>query len=130
MHRACPQSCPHIWKMPPNDLVHRRTTFPISINGLANTFEHWRTLKNSSSCSDVKEEVQNVAILDHVFLAFGAHLASVLGTLLALVGNEVLEGNGLRPDEAALEIAVDHASCLGCGVADVDGPGAHLLRLR
>jgi hypothetical protein len=36
--------------------------------------------------SDVEQEVQHVAVLDHVFLAFGAHLAGILGALLALVG--------------------------------------------
>ena len=130
MHRACPLSCPHIWKMPPNDLVHRRTTFPISINGLANTFEHWRTLKNSSSCLDVEQEVQHVAILDHVFLAFGAHLARVLCALFTLVLDEVFKRDGLGPDEAALEVAMDHTCGLGSGVAHMDGPGAHFLHAR
>ena len=36
--------------------------------------------------SDVEQEIQHVAVLDHVFLAFGAHLAGVLGALLALTG--------------------------------------------
>jgi hypothetical protein len=36
--------------------------------------------------SDVEQEVQHVAVLDDVLLAFGAHLAGVLGALLALVG--------------------------------------------
>src|SRR6218665_1304868 len=68
--------------------------------------------------SDVEEEVEHVAVLDPVVLAFGAHLARVPGALLALAGNEVVEGNGLGADEAALEVAVDHAGGLGCGGAD------------
>src|SRR3990167_511410 len=121
---------PPIWKMPPNDLVHRRTTFPISINGLANTFEHWRTLKNSSSCLDVEQEVHHVAILDNVFLAFCAHLARILGALLTLVLDEIVKRDGLGTDETTLEIAVDHACGLRGGIAHVDGPGAHFLHAR
>src|SRR3990167_8782338 len=54
--------------------------------------------------SDVEQEIQHIAVLDDVLLAFGAHLAGVLRALLALVGNEVVEGDGLRADEAALEV--------------------------
>src|SRR5690606_13321312 len=34
---------------------------------------------------------------------------------------------GLGADEAALEVGVNHAGCLGCGVAHADCPGAHFL---
>ena len=63
-------------------------------------------------------------------LAFGAHLAGFLGALFALVGDVVLVGDGLRADEAAFEVGVDHAGGLGRGGADRHGPGAHFLRLR
>ena len=65
------------------------------------------------AASDVEQEVHHVAILDDIFLAFGAHLARVLGALLALEGDEVVEGDGLGADEAALEVAVDDACGLG-----------------
>jgi hypothetical protein len=89
-----------------------------------------RTLHRSESMNlelDVEQEVQHVAVLDDVFLAFGAHLAGFLGAGLALVGDEVVEGDGLGADEALLEIGVDHAGGLRRGVALVDGPGAHFL---
>ena len=76
---------------------------------------------------DVEQEVQNVAVFHHVFLAFCTHLAGILGALLALVGNEIIKRYGLRANEAALEVAVDHASSLWGGVSNVDGPGAHFL---
>ena len=42
--------------------------------------------------SDVEQEVHHIAILDDVLFAFGAHLARVLGALLALELDEVVEG--------------------------------------
>src|SRR5690606_14704605 len=54
--------------------------------------------------SDVEQEVQHVAVLNHVILAFGAHLARFLGALFALVGDEVVVGDGLGTNEAALEV--------------------------
>jgi hypothetical protein len=55
------------------------------------------------------------------------HLAGFLGALLALAGDEVVEGYGLGADEAMLEIGMDHAGRLRRGVALVDGPGADFL---
>ena len=71
--------------------------------------------------SDIEEEIQHIPVLDHVFLAFGPHLASVLGGLLTLEVDEVLEGDGLGANETTLEVGVDDARGLRCGVADVDG---------
>src|SRR5574337_287752 len=85
------------------------------------TDKYWRR-------SDVEQEIQHVAVFDDVILPFGAHLAGFLRALFAAAGDEVVEGDGLRADEAALEVAVDHARRLRRGVADVDRPGAHLLR--
>src|SRR4051794_595745 len=72
--------------------------------------------------SDVKQEIQHIAILDHIFLAFLAPLAGFLGALLALVRDEVIISDGLGADEAAFEVGVDHAGRLRRGVALVDGP--------
>ena len=77
--------------------------------------------------SDIEQEVQHVAVLDDVVLAFGAHLAGFLGALFALVLDEVVEGDGLGADEAAFEVGVDDAGGFGGGVAFVDGPGADFL---
>ena len=76
---------------------------------------------------DVEQEIQHVAVLDDVFLAFDAHLAGFLGAGFALAGDEVVVGDGLGADEAALEVGVDDAGRLRRGVAAVDGPGAHFL---
>ena len=62
--------------------------------------------------SDIEQEVQHVAVLDDVVLAFGAHLAGFLGALFALVLDEVVEGDGLGADEAAFEVGVDDAGGL------------------
>jgi hypothetical protein len=64
--------------------------------------------------SDVEQEVQHVAILDHVFLAFGAHLAGFLGAGFALVLDEVVKGDGLGADEAAFEVGVDDGGLRRC----------------
>ena len=45
--------------------------------------------------SDIEQEVQHVAVLDDVVLAFGAHLAGFLGALFALVLDEVVKDDGL-----------------------------------
>src|SRR5574343_1471990 len=83
--------------------------------------------RGADPASDVEQEVHHVAILDDVFLAFGPHLASILGPLFALVLDEILERDGLRAADAAFAVAVDHAGGLRGGVANVDGPGAHFL---
>src|SRR3990167_11031477 len=77
--------------------------------------------------SDVEQEVQHVAVLDHVLLAFRTHLAGLFRACFTLVLDEVLEGDGLGADEAPLEIGVDDAGGLGGRVTDADGPGAHFL---
>ena len=59
--------------------------------------------------SDIEQEVQHVAVLDDVVLAFGTHLAGFLGALFALVLDEVVEGDGLGADEAAFEVGMDDA---------------------
>src|SRR5512145_2434808 len=80
--------------------------------------------------SGAEQEVHHIAILDDVFLAFRAHLAGILGALLALVGNEVFIGDGLGPDVALLEIGVNHASRLRSGITHMDRPGTHFLHAR
>ena len=59
-----------------------------------------------------EEEVQHVAVLHPVGLAFRSHPAGLFRPLLAAEADEVVVGDGLGPDEAALEIAVDDAGGL------------------
>ena len=60
--------------------------------------------------SDVEQEVEHVAVLDHVLFSLGAHLARLLGAVFALVGDVVIEGDGLGADEAALEAEIAELS--------------------
>ncbi len=77
--------------------------------------------------SDVEQEVQHIAVLDDVFLAFGAHLAGFLGTLFALNLDEIVVRNRLGADKAAFKVGVDGRSCARGRVADVVRSGAHFL---
>jgi uncharacterized protein YllA (UPF0747 family) len=75
-------------------------------------------------------EMQHVAVLDDVFLAFCTHLPCVLRALLTPVLDEVVIRDGLGADVAAFEICMDDARRLGAGVANVDGPGEPPSRRR
>jgi hypothetical protein len=56
--------------------------------------------------------MDDVAVLDHVFLALVAGLACFLGRDFAAERDVVVIGDGLGADEAAFEIAVDDAGGL------------------
>ena len=56
--------------------------------------------------------MQNVAVLDQIFLAFQPQLAGIARAGLALQRDVVRIGDGLGADEALLEIRVDDAG--GC----------------
>ena len=75
----------------------------------------------------VEQEVQNIPIMHHIFLTLRAHLAMFFRTVFAFELDEVREGNGLRADEAFFKIGVNRGGGAGCGVAFVDGPGAHFF---
>ena len=77
--------------------------------------------------SDVEAEQHHVAVLDDIFLAFGAHLAGLLRSRLAAEADEILIGDGLGADEAALEIGVDDPGRLRRLRAVLDRPGAGFL---
>src|SRR3546814_12556534 len=79
--------------------------------------------------SDVEEEVQHVAVLDDVFLAFLAQPPSRGGAGFALVLDEVVVADRLGADEAFLEIAVDHPCRLRCGGTALQLPSAHFLQI-
>jgi hypothetical protein len=76
---------------------------------------------------DVEAEVDDVAVLHYVILAFQAPAPGVLGTLFAIVGDEIVVADDLSADEAFLEVGVNHRRRFrGCG-ADFDCPGTHFL---
>src|SRR4051794_30131517 len=78
----------------------------------------------------IKEEIQHIAIFHDVFLALGAHLSSLLCSLFALVGNEIVKGNGLCTNEAALKIGMDDASRLRSCRADSYRPCTDFFHAR
>src|SRR5512141_1152201 len=80
--------------------------------------------------SDVEPEMHDVAVLDDVFAALEAHLAVLLGAVLALACDEVGEGDHLNPDEPPLEVGVDRTRGLRGGRPDRDRPRTHFLRAR
>src|SRR3546814_3583398 len=65
---------------------------------------------------------------DDVVRAPGAQLAGLLGAGLAAAADEVVVGDGLGADEAALEVGVDDAGGLRRPAVALHGPGARLLR--
>src|SRR3546814_17943690 len=79
------------------------------------------------AASDVEAEMEDVAVVDDVLLALLAHLAGVLGGLLAAQGDEALVVDRLRLDEAALEIGVADAGGFRRRGSLLHGPCAGLL---
>ena len=73
-------------------------------------------------------EMQHVAVLHHIFLAFQAELAGLARARLALVGDIVVIGDGLGADKALFEIRMDDARRSRAARALLDGPGAGLFR--
>jgi ABC-type multidrug transport system ATPase subunit len=56
-----------------------------------------------------EQEVQDVAVLDLIGLAFHAELARLFCAGFAVAGDVIVIGDGFGADEALFEIAVDHA---------------------
>ena len=67
--------------------------------------------------------MEDVAVLDQVFLAFGPHFAGILGAGFAAAGDEVVIGDGLGADEAMFEVGVDYAGGLRRPRLAADRPG-------
>src|SRR6187397_1346289 len=82
----------------------------------------------NDSRSGVEAKMHHVAVGDDILLAFQPELAGVAGAGLAAVFDEVIVGDGLGADEAALEVAVDHARRRRPLGALGDGPGPRLFR--
>ena len=75
----------------------------------------------------VEAEVDHVAVLHHILLAFAAELALLLGGVDTAVLDHIIIGNDLRPDEAPLDVSVDFTGGLRGLGALFDGPGAALI---
>src|SRR5690348_17624263 len=80
--------------------------------------------------SDVEAEFDDVAVAHDVVLALDAGLARGPGGGQRAGRDQVLVGDHLGLDEAALEVAVDDAGCLRRRRANLNRPGPGLLRAR
>src|SRR5262245_51265084 len=72
-------------------------------------------------------EVQHVAVLDDVVLAFEPELAGVARPRFAVERDVIVVSDGLGADEALLEIGMDDARRLLRPRSVRHGPGARLL---
>jgi hypothetical protein len=76
---------------------------------------------------DVEAKVHHVSLVHDVLLAFEAPLAGILGTLLAIASDEVVEANHFGSDETFFEVGVNDTGGARRGIADADSPGTHFL---
>src|SRR5271166_4832235 len=114
-------------------LAHRRLRRLLSSAGgreplRRRLLELRRRRLRSARRSRREAEVHHVALGDDIVLAFEPELAGFARARFAAKGRVVVVSDGLGPDEAALEIAMDDAGGLGCLGALLDGPGARLPR--
>src|SRR5438270_4819986 len=76
----------------------------------------------------IEVEVGDVAVFHDVALAFGPEPAGGADGRLGLVLLQVVDRVDVGPDEALFKIGVDDAGRLRRGGADLNFPGANLLR--
>ena len=81
-----------------------------------------RTAGDQTNQLDIEAEMDNITVLDDVFLAFQAPLPGILAALFAFVLDEIFVAHHLGPNEAFFEIRVYHACCLRRRGAYADGP--------
>ena len=72
--------------------------------------------------------MHHVAFAHYVFLAFETPLAGILGTLLAVAGDEIIKTDHFGADETLFEVSVNDTGSARRGVADANSPGTHFLR--
>src|SRR3546814_19874605 len=80
-----------------------------------------------SAISHVEAEQHDVAILRYILFALRTQLACVTRTCLAIMADIIFISDGLSPDEAAFEIAVNGACSLRGFLPLLYGPGARPL---
>ena len=61
----------------------------------------------------IKEEVDDVAILHHIFLALTADKTLGFGVCHSAASFHILKSNDLGADKATLKVGVDLTGCLG-----------------
>ena len=69
----------------------------------------WPPVKRATKAnSNVEAEVQDIGLAHQIILAFQPQPAGFLGPGFAVVLDEIVERDGLRTNEAPLEISVDY----------------------
>src|SRR5215468_1394556 len=74
-----------------------------------------RSVPGIAQSSHIETEMEYVAFLNEVFLAFQAQTARIARAGFTLVPDVVVVGDGFSADKAALEVGVDHAGRLRRG---------------
>src|ERR1700731_1984600 len=80
--------------------------------------------------SDVEAKEGDIAIFHDIVAPFEPYLAPFPGRGIGSGRDQVIVGDDLRLDEAALDVAVDDAGGFGRLRSLPDGPGAHLRIAR
>src|SRR5947208_2603880 len=83
--------------------------------------------RNWKRTSDIEFKQDHIAILHDIFLAFHAIEALFASGSNRTALHQMFVSHSLRFDESAFEIAVNHSSRLGRGVAGMNRPGANFL---
>src|ERR1044072_2232882 len=76
---------------------------------------------------DVEAEMEDVAVLHGVLLAFQSQLAGIAGAGFAVQRHVVVVGDGLGADETPFEVGVDHTGGFRRLGLAAPRPGARLL---
>ena len=77
--------------------------------------------------SDVKPEMDDVPILNRIFLALKAQTTGTFGTAFAVILNVVFVPDHFGFNEAFFEVSMDNASRLRCTDASSNSPGPRFL---
>ena len=77
---------------------------------------------------NIEQEVDDVAVLHDVVLAFAAYQALCLGGCHGAAGLHILKGDNLSADKAPLKVGVDFTGGLGGLGALLNGPGPAFVR--
>ena len=75
----------------------------------------------------VEQEVDHVAVLHHILLALGTNQSLGPGSSQGAARLEIVVGNDLGANEAALKVGVNLTGSLGCLGALLNGPGTALV---
>src|SRR5712691_12233031 len=86
--------------------------------------------RRRQAASDSEAEEADIAILHDIIAPFEPHLSAFPSGGVGSRGDEVIVGNDLRLDEAALDVAVDDTGGLGRLRPLANGPGPHLRIAR